>query len=81
MAGSDDFDVLGIDVSTVQIWRLDNVGGAVGPNFGPPGPAPRFGDATDSFMGDLCECDAPRNPDGILDGFQIDNARAAASGF
>ncbi|MHC4129312.1 MAG: hypothetical protein ACYS1E_02985 [Planctomycetota bacterium] len=67
VAGSDDFDVLGIDVSTVKIWRLDGVGGAVGPNFGPPGPAPRFGDATDSFMGDLCECDAPRNPDGILD--------------
>ncbi|MHC4209606.1 MAG: hypothetical protein ACYSWT_07810 [Planctomycetota bacterium] len=67
VAGSDDFDVLGIDVSTVKIWRLDGVGGAVGPNFGPPGPAPRFSDATDSFMGDLCECPDPRTPDGILD--------------
>lgn len=67
VAGSDTFDVLGIDVSTVVMWRLDGVGGAVGPNFGPPGPAPTFSDATDSFMGDLCECPGPRTPDGYLD--------------
>jgi hypothetical protein len=66
LAGTECFDVTQIDVSTVQLWRADGVGGPVAPNEGPPGPHSSFEDVATPFEGEACDCHG-LSGDGIVD--------------
>ncbi|MHC4063188.1 MAG: right-handed parallel beta-helix repeat-containing protein, partial [Planctomycetota bacterium] len=56
IVGTADFDVTGIDVSSIRLWRADGVGGPVAPSDGPPGPHSVFEDVATPFDGQPCEC-------------------------
>ncbi len=60
LAGTDEFDVATVDVSTLLISRADCVGGAI------PPVRMRFEDAATPFEGVLCDCHSVGG-DGILD--------------
>jgi hypothetical protein len=47
--GTGDFDVTQIDLESVVISRADGMGGAIGPNEGPPGPHSEFEDVGTPF--------------------------------
>jgi hypothetical protein len=64
--GSEDFNVMNIDVNSVMISRADGVGGSVGALHGPPGPGTSEEDVGTPFDGDLCGCHAA-NGDGYAD--------------
>jgi hypothetical protein len=66
VVGTDDFDVMLIEVSSVLLWRADGVGGPVAPNEGPPGPHSTFGDVATPFDGEACACHE-LSGDGIVD--------------
>ncbi len=56
LVGSDSFDVLDVDLSTVLLSRADGLGGSVAPNEGPPGPHSVFADVATPFDGEPCGC-------------------------
>ncbi|MCZ6446432.1 MAG: integrin alpha, partial [Planctomycetota bacterium] len=56
LVGTESFDVMGVDLSTVELSRADGVGGSVAPNEGPPGPHSVFEDVATPFDGELCDC-------------------------
>ncbi|MGD2108132.1 MAG: hypothetical protein PVI86_01945 [Phycisphaerae bacterium] len=56
LVGSDMFDVLDVDVSTLALRRADGVGGGVAPLEGPPGPHTVVDDVATPFAGEWCEC-------------------------
>ncbi len=69
LTGSADFDVLDIDIASLELSRADGVGGSVMPREGPPGPHTTVGDvATPICGGDVepCECTTD-GPDGTDD--------------
>ena len=66
VAGTDEFDVMEIDLATVLLSRADGMGGVVAPNEGPPGPRSRYVDVTAPFIGEPCECEES-DPDGFID--------------
>ncbi len=56
LVGTDDFDVLDVDLSTLELSRGDGVGGQATPLEGPPGPHSVVEDAATPFDGELCDC-------------------------
>jgi hypothetical protein len=64
--GTGDFDVTQIDLESVVISRADGMGGAIGPNEGPPGPHSEFEDVGTPFEGETCDCHELAG-DGYLD--------------
>ncbi|MCH8153074.1 MAG: hypothetical protein IH830_11980 [Planctomycetes bacterium] len=56
LVGTESFDVMEVDLSTVELSRADGVGGSVAPNEGPPGPHSEFEDVATPFEGELCNC-------------------------
>lgn len=56
VVGSDDFDAMQIDVSSVVLSRADGVGGEVAPNEGPPGPHTVIDDVATPYDGQACDC-------------------------
>ena len=56
LVGTDAFDVMEIDVSSVLLSRADGVGGEVAPNEGPPGPHSESEDVATPFDGEPCDC-------------------------
>jgi hypothetical protein len=66
LVGDPDFDVTLVDISTLHIFRADGVGGSVGPNEGPPGPATKIKDLATVYDGEPCGC-RPFQGDGIDD--------------
>ncbi len=67
LVGTAGFDVTQVDLSSLVLVRKDDVGGAVSPNEGPPGPHSVFKDAATPFTGkNQCDC-AELRGDGILD--------------
>ncbi len=66
VAGTGDFDVMGIDVASVRLLRVDGVGGLVAPHEGPPGPRSVFEDTATPFEGEPCDCHG-LSGDGIID--------------
>ena len=79
LVGTDRFDVMEVDLSTILLSRADGVGGSVAPNEGPPGPHSVFEDVATPFEGELCDCHELAG-DGILDlamKFRTDDVVAA----
>ncbi|MCH8345262.1 MAG: FG-GAP repeat protein [Planctomycetes bacterium] len=79
VVGTDSFDVMQIDVSSILLSRADGVGGSVAPNEGPPGPHSVFEDVATPFDGELCDCHDLEG-DGITDlsmKFRTDDVVAA----
>jgi hypothetical protein len=66
IVGTMDFDVLGVDLDSLEISRADGVGGSLAPMSGPPGPHTVYEDSATPFDGDDCECDEEES-DGIVD--------------
>ena len=66
LVGTDSFDPIEVDLSTVELSRADGVGGSVAPNEGPPGPHSEFEDMATPFDGQLCGCHEVEG-DGITD--------------
>jgi len=66
LVGMEDFDVTGIDISSVRLRRADGVGGEVAPHEGPPGPHSVFEDVATPFEGEPCDCHELAG-DGIVD--------------
>ncbi len=56
LVGTDDFNVLDVDLSTLELSRADGVGGQARPLEGPPGPHSVVEDAATPFDGELCDC-------------------------
>jgi hypothetical protein len=56
LAGTANFDVTLIDVTSVRLSRSDGVGGEIAPNEGPPGPHSVFADVATPFEGVPCDC-------------------------
>ncbi|MCH8152924.1 MAG: hypothetical protein IH830_11200 [Planctomycetes bacterium] len=57
VVGTDSFDPMDVDLSTVVLTRADGVGGNVSPNEGPPGPHTTLGDSATPFAGnERCDC-------------------------
>ncbi len=56
LVGTDDFNVLDVDLSTLELSRADGVGGQATPLEGPPGPHSVVEDAATPFDGELCDC-------------------------
>jgi hypothetical protein len=56
VAGTEQFDVTMIDVTSVRLSRADGVGGEVAPHEGPPGPHSVFEDVATPFGGVPCDC-------------------------
>ena len=78
LVGTPDFDVTMVDIATLTIERADGIGGAVGPNEGPPGPHTVLSDVATPFDGVPCACHEYEG-DGILDvsmKFKTDNVVA-----
>jgi hypothetical protein len=65
LVGTEDFDVMDVDISSLQLWRADGVGG-VAPHEGPPGPHTEYGDTATPFDGEGCDCHELEG-DGIMD--------------
>ncbi len=79
VVGSDSFDAMQIDASSVVLKRADGVGGEVAPNEGPPGPHSEFEDVATPFDGGACDCHEEAG-DGITDlsmKFRTDDVVAA----
>jgi len=68
LLGSDEFDVMKIDIDTVELARADGVGGSVAPHEGPPGPHSVHEDVGTPFHGEACDCHEAGG-DGIVDLF------------
>ncbi len=67
LVGTDAFDVMEIDVSSVVLSRADGVGASVAPHEGPPGPHSEFEDVVTPFEGkEPCDCHELEG-DGITD--------------
>jgi len=66
LLGTDEFDVMDIDVATVQLARADCIGGSVTPHEGPPGPHSVYEDVATPFEGETCDCHE-EGPDGFMD--------------
>ena len=66
LLGSEEFDVTQVDVGTVQLSRVDGIGGEVAPHEGPPGPHSVYEDMGTPFDGETCDCHDAAG-DGILD--------------
>ena len=66
LLGTEDFDIMEVDVASIMISRADGVGGGVAPLEGPPGPHSEFEDVGTPFDGDLCDCHELEG-DGITD--------------
>lgn len=66
LLGSDAFDATQVDISSLQMWRADGVGGSVSPLEGPPGPHTVLADVGTPFDGELCDCHEMYG-DGIVD--------------
>jgi hypothetical protein len=66
VVGTDDLDVMQIEVSSVLLWRADGVGGSVAPNEGPPAPHSTFEDVATPFEGEACDCH-DETGDGVVD--------------
>jgi hypothetical protein len=71
VVGAEDFDVLQVDLSTLEICSVDadsgEIIGCIAPHEGPPGPHSEIEDVTTPYGGpEACGCEAP-GPDGILD--------------
>ncbi|MCH7522255.1 MAG: FG-GAP repeat protein, partial [Chloroflexi bacterium] len=56
LVGTDTFDPMDVDLSTVLLARADGVGGRVAPHEGPPGPHSVFGDDATPFDGQPWDC-------------------------
>jgi hypothetical protein len=69
LVGTEEYDVMDVDLSTIRLMRVDGVGGGVAPHEGPPGPSSQYGDWDAPFFGEeMCECpDTDPTPDGITD--------------
>ncbi|MCH8151626.1 MAG: hypothetical protein IH830_04555 [Planctomycetes bacterium] len=66
LVGTDTFDPMDVDLSTVLLARADGFGGSVAPHEGPPGPHSVFDDAATPFDGQPCDCHELEG-DGITD--------------
>jgi hypothetical protein len=66
VVGTNDLDVDDIDLSTLEIARVDGLGGSLAPHEGPPGPGSEIEDAATPFPGEACDCHELTG-DGILD--------------
>ena len=66
LAGTADFAVTQVDVTTLVLSRADGVGGTVQPNISPPGPHIVFEDVATPFTGEPCGCHSLAH-DGIVD--------------
>ena len=68
LVGTVGFDVTAIDISTVELYRADGIGGSVAPHEGPPGPHSEYEDVATPFMCDPCDClELPRPVDEVQD--------------
>ncbi len=79
LVGTDTFDPMDVDLSTVLLTRADGVGGSVAPHEGPPGPHSEFEDVAEPFDGELCDCHELEG-DGLTDlsmKFKTDDVVAA----
>jgi hypothetical protein len=66
LLGSDEFEVMQIDLGTVHLARTDGVGGSVAPHEGPPGPHSVHEDVATPFEGETCDCQ-DAGADGFMD--------------
>ena len=66
LLGTEELDVMDIDVATVQLARADGIGGSVAPHEGPLGPHSVYEDVATPFEGEACDCHE-EGPDGYLD--------------
>ncbi|MHC4615801.1 MAG: hypothetical protein ACYTAU_19810, partial [Planctomycetota bacterium] len=66
LVGTDEFNVMDVDLGSVLLVRADGIGGGVAPNEGPPGPHSVFADVATPFVGEMCEC-IEAEGDGITD--------------
>lgn len=66
LLGTDDFDVMEVDLLSLMLSRADGVGGMVPPLDGPPGPGFSYEDVATPFEGELCDCHE-LGPDGFTD--------------
>ena len=66
LVGTDDFDVMDIDLASILLSRADGVGGSVAPHEGPRRPHSEYEDVATPFDGELCDCHA-LGSDGIID--------------
>ena len=69
LIGSEELDVMDVDISTLRLSRADGLGGELAPHEGPPGPHSTYGDWDSPFFPEeSCEC-PPTDPeiDGIAD--------------
>jgi hypothetical protein len=66
LVGTEEWDMMDVDISTLRLSRADGVGGEVAPYEGPPGPSTVYEDVASPFYGEGCEC-AEGGPDGMMD--------------
>jgi len=66
LVGTMEFDVMSVDLATLEISRGDGAGGSVTPSAGPPGPGLTYEDSATPFGGETCDC-GDELGDGILD--------------
>ena len=66
LVGETDFAASTAVLATLELARVDGVGGIVAPHEGPPGPRTRVVDLATPFEGEICDCHAPGR-DGIDD--------------
>jgi hypothetical protein len=66
LVGTEEWDMMDVDISTLRLSRADGVGGEVAPHEGPPGPGTVYEDVSTPFYGEGCEC-AEGGPDGMMD--------------
>ena len=64
--GKDNFDVSQIDISSILLSRVDEIGGSVEPNAGPPGPHSVLNDVGTPFANEACDCQDLEG-DGVMD--------------
>ena len=68
LVGTEFFDVMDVDLSSVRLSRADGVGGEVAPLDGPPGPKSHYEDMCQPYVGEgPCACLEDVSVDGIMD--------------
>jgi hypothetical protein len=66
LVGTDEYDVMDVNLASVLLVRADGIGGGVAPHEGPPGPHSVYEDVATPFIGEMCEC-IEAEGDGIID--------------
>jgi hypothetical protein len=56
LVGTENFDVMQVDLDSLVMTRADGAGGSVNPLRGPPGPGIRVEDVATPFEGEPCDC-------------------------